>query len=159
VVGGRISKPFLERAESLVFADGMPAEVVNVLLLHTLQSKNMELPRTYIETIRDSWKAKQISTVDEAIRIIIDRAETRNQAIEKAKKPKREGETPVTRKGGRSVLQDKLPASVQRQMEREQEQEKTGKTADNDTKAKSWTVDDDPELKAMLDSLRKRQRG
>lgn len=159
VVGGRVSKPFLERAESLIFSDSMPAEVVNVLLLHTLQSKNMELPRTYIETIRDSWKAKQVSTVDEAVRIIMERAESRSQAMEKAKKPKREGEQAVTRRSGRSVLQDKLPASVQRQLEREQEQEKTGKGSDKDTGEKGKTVMDDPELKALLDSLRKRQRG
>jgi replication initiation and membrane attachment protein len=156
VVGGRISKAFLERAEGLLFSDGLPAEVVNVLLLHTLQSKNMELPRSYIETIRDSWKAKQITTVDEAVRLILERADARNQAAEKAKKPKKEGETAV-RKNGRAVLQDKLPASVQRQLEREQGQ--SGKTAEKDAEGKSKTVMDDPELKALLDSLRKRQRG
>ncbi|MDN8793426.1 DnaD domain protein, partial [Staphylococcus aureus] len=70
VVGGRVSKVYLERAETLVFADGMSPEVVNALLLHTLASMQMELPKAYMETIRDSWKAKRIATVDEAVKQI-----------------------------------------------------------------------------------------
>ncbi|GAA4712342.1 replication initiation and membrane attachment family protein [Brevibacillus fulvus] len=156
VVGGRISRPFLERAEALIFTDGMPAEVVNVLLLHTLQSKNMELPRNYIETVRDSWKAKQISTVDEAIKLIMDRAAARNQAVERTEKSKKPAEFFPRRAGKPAVMQDKLPASIQRQLEREQDK---GEAPERPIDEKGKTVMDDPELKALLEQLRRRQKG
>ncbi|MFY0542953.1 replication initiation and membrane attachment family protein [Brevibacillus sp. H7] len=147
VVGGRVSKAFLDRAESLLFADGLPAEVVNVLLLHTLHSSQMELPKAYLETIRDSWKAKRISTVDEAMRQIMERADARNQAAEKAKRAKKETDGAV-RRGGRSILQDKLPASVQRQLEKEKQQAE-------EKQKETRLIQDDPELKALLDALRR----
>ncbi len=149
IVGGRVSKAFLERAESLLFTDGLPSEVVNVLLLHTLNTSQMELPKAYLETIRDSWKAKRISTVDEAIRQIMDRAEARTQAAEKAKRTKKETDSPV-RRGGRSLIQDKLPASVQRQLEKEGQP-----LAESKTKS----IEDFPELQQMLESLRKNKKG
>jgi replication initiation and membrane attachment protein len=149
VVGGRVSKAFLERAESLLFTDGLPSEVVNVLLLHTLHSSQMELPKAYLETIRDSWKAKRISTVDEAVRQIIERADARNQAAERAKRPKKETDGPI-RRGGRTILQDKLPASVQRQLEKE------GQPL---VESKTKSIEDFPELQQMLESLRKKKKG
>jgi replication initiation and membrane attachment protein len=157
VVGGKLSKPFVDRAESLVFGDGLATEVVNALLLHTLQSQNMELPKSYLETIRDTWKAKRITTVDEAVRQILERA----QGLEKARKPKKEAETPL-RRNGRTVMKDKLPESVQWQLERELEQEKAQPAASaqtKETRPRTRTVLDDPELKALLDSLRQRQKG
>ncbi|XOS90637.1 DnaD domain protein [Brevibacillus laterosporus] len=126
-VGGRISRAYLERAESLVFGDSMPAEVVNALLLYAMRETKMELPKAYVETIRDSWKAKAISTVDEAVRVILERAEAKNQAMEN-----QTAQSPVgSSKGGlssnrgrrsnsRALLQDKLPAAVQRQLDREE---------------------------------------
>jgi replication initiation and membrane attachment protein len=147
VVGGRVSKVFLERAESLLFGDGLSSEVVNALLLHTLHNMQMELPKAYLETIRDSWKAKQITTVEEAVRQIMERADARAQAAEKTKRPKKETDGGV-RRGGRAVLQDKLPASVQRQLELEKQQAK-------DRQDKTRHIEDDPELKALLDALRR----
>ncbi|MGG1657953.1 replication initiation and membrane attachment family protein [Brevibacillus sp. NRS-1366] len=148
VVGGRVSKVFLERAETLVFADGLQAEVVNALILHTLASMQMELPKAYMETIRDSWKAKRIATVDEAVKQILERADQRAQTQEKAKGSKKES-SPV-RRNGRAILQDKLPASVEWQ----REQEKNGEPS-----AKGKLISDDPELSKMLESLRKKQKG
>lgn len=148
VVGGRVSKVFLERAETLVFTDGMQPEVVNALLFHTLASMQMELPKAYMETIRDSWKAKRIGTVDEAVKQILERADQRAQSAEKAKSAKKD--TGVVRKGGKVVLQDKLPASVEWQ----REQEKSGQLA-----AKGKLISDDPELSKMLETLRKNQKG
>lgn len=153
VVGGKLSKPFVERAESLIFADGMSAEVANALLLHTLHGQQMELPKSYLETIRDTWKAKQIGTVDEAIRQILERAETRGQTAEKTRKPKKDGES-YPRRNTRNVLQDKLPESVQRQLEREKE-----KPVSDAGETKKQTVMDDPELKALLETMRNRQKG
>jgi len=149
VVGGRVSRVFLERAENLVFGDGLTVEVANALLLHTLQSMQMELPKAYMETIRDSWKAKRITTVDEAVRQILERADQRAQHTEKAKRPKRETDTAV-RRSGRPILQDKLPASVEWQLSQEREPQET---------VKGQSIQDDPELKTMLESLRRRQRG
>ncbi|HZG16330.1 MAG TPA: DnaD domain protein [Candidatus Bathyarchaeia archaeon] len=154
VVGGKLSKPFVDRAESLIFADSMSAEVVNALLLHTLHTQQMELPKSYLETIRDTWKAKQITTVEEAIKQILERAEARNQIVEKASKTKKTGESAYPRKNGRNVMQDKLPESVQRQLEREKE-----KPAADTGEAKKQTVMDDPELKALLESMRNGQKG
>ncbi|QQE73513.1 DnaD domain protein [Brevibacillus composti] len=153
VVGGRVSKVFLERAETLVFHDGMTSEVVNALLLHTLSSMQMELPKAYLETIRDSWKAKRIATVDEAVRQILDRAEQKAQHVEKTKTSKASKETPL-RRNGRAVLQDKLPASVEWQLSQEREP-RPQQEAPNQVK----TIEDDPELKKMLESLRKRKKG
>ncbi len=156
VVGGRINKTFLERAEALLFSDSLPMEVVNALLLHTLHSKAMELPKAYVETIRDSWKAKQITTVDDAIKLLVERNEAKQKAVEKTKAGKAEG-TPTTRKNSRTAVpQDKLPASVQRQMQREQEQEKAAATDINRQKRLARDV---PELQAMLESLRNPQKG
>jgi len=149
VVGGRVSRVFLERAENLVFGDGLTVEVANALLLHTLQSMQMELPKAYMETIRDSWKAKRITTVDEAVRQILERADQRAQHTEKAKRPKRETDTAV-RRSGRPILQDKLPASVEWQLSQEREPQEM---------VKGQSIQDDPELKTMLESLRRRQRG
>jgi replication initiation and membrane attachment protein len=147
VVGGRVSKVFLERAESLLFSDGLSSEVVNALLLHTLNSMQMELPKAYLETIRDSWKAKQITTVEEAVRQIMERADARAQAAEKAKRPKKETDGAV-RRSGRAILQDKLPASVQRQLEMEKQRAE-------EKREKGRLIQDDPELKALLDALRR----
>lgn len=149
VVGGRVSKVFLERAETLVFTDGMPAEVVNALLLHTLASSRMELPKAYMETIRDSWKAKRISTVDEAVKLILERGEERGQLAEKTKRAKKEPATPV-RRNGKAVLQDKLPASVEWQLA----QEKQGAEA-----KKGQSIQDFPDLQKRLATLRNRQKG
>lgn len=146
VVGGRISKVFLERAETLVFADGMQPDVVNALLLHTLASMQMELPKAYMETIRDSWKAKRIATVDEAVKQILERADQRAQTAEKAKTSKKES-TPV-RRNGRAILQDKLPASVEWQLS----QEKTTSDAE-----KKQSIQDFPDLQKRLETLRKRK--
>lgn len=132
-----------------MFGDGLTVEVANALLLHTLQSMQMELPKAYMETIRDSWKAKRITTVDEAVRQILERADQRAQHAEKAKRPKRETDTAV-RRGGRPILQDKLPASVEWQLSQEREPQET---------VKGQSIQDDPELKTMLESLRRRQRG
>ncbi|MFP3388570.1 replication initiation and membrane attachment family protein [Brevibacillus sp. SIMBA_040] len=148
VVGGRVSKVFLDRAETLVFADGLQPEVVNALILHTLSSMQMELPKAYMETIRDSWKAKRIATVDEAVKQILDRADQRAQTQEKAKGSKKES-APV-RRNGRAVLQDKLPASVEWQLAQES-------SANESTKGK--LISDDPELSKMLELLRKKQKG
>ncbi|MGM0711905.1 DnaD domain protein [Brevibacillus parabrevis] len=146
VVGGRVSKVYLERAETLVFADGMSAEVVNALLLHTLASMQMELPKAYMETIRDSWKAKRIATVDEAVKLIMERSEQRAQSAEKAKTAKKET-TPI-RRNGRAILQDKLPASVEWQMS----QEKAAPDV-----AKGQSIQDFPDLQKRLETLRKRK--
>ncbi|TQR38802.1 replication initiation and membrane attachment family protein [Brevibacillus brevis] len=146
VVGGRISKVFLERAETLVFADGMQPDVVNALLLHTLASMQMELPKAYMETIRDSWKAKRIATVDEAVKQILERADQRAQTAEKAKTSKKES-APV-RRNGRAILQDKLPASVEWQLS----QEKTTSDAE-----KKQSIQDFPDLQKRLETLRKRK--
>ncbi|GED28081.1 helicase DnaB [Brevibacillus agri] len=146
VVGGRVSKVYLERAETLVFADGMSPEVVNALLLHTLASMQMELPKAYMETIRDSWKAKRIATVDEAVKQIVERSEQRAQSGEKAKTAKKE-QTPV-RRNGRAILQDKLPASVEWQLS----QEKAAPDA-----SKGQSIQDFPELQKRLETLRKRK--
>ncbi|MBW5467958.1 transposase [Brevibacillus formosus] len=146
VVGGRISKVFLERAETLVFTDGMQPEVVNALLLHTLASMQMELPKAYMETIRDSWKAKRIATVDEAVKQILERADQRAQTAEKAKAGKKES-APV-RRNGRAILQDKLPASVEWQLS----QEKTTPDAE-----KKQSIQDFPDLQKRLETLRKRK--
>ncbi len=148
VVGGRVSKVFLERAETLVFSDGMQPEVVNALLVHTLSSMQMELPKAYMETIRDSWKAKRITTVDEAVKQILERADQRAQSAEKAKSPKKDAGT--VRRNGKAVLQDKLPASVEWQ----REQEKSGQPP-----SKGKLISDDPELSKLLESMRKKQRG
>lgn len=148
VVGGRVSKVFLERAETLVFTDGLPVEVVNALLLHTLASRQMELPKAYMETIRDSWRAKRIATVDEAVKQIMERNDQRVQAAEKAKSPKKEAGP--ARRNGRSVLQDKLPASVEWQMSQENIMQET---------AKGQSIQDFPDLQKRLETLRKRQRG
>lgn len=150
VVGGRVSKVYLERAETLVFSDGMQVEVVNALLVHTLASMQMELPKSYMETVRDSWKAKRIATVDEAVKQILERADQRVQSAEKAKSPKKEAGQ--ARRNGRAVLQDKLPASVEWQMEQERSgQEHSGK--------KGQSIQDFPDLQKRLETLRKRQRG
>jgi replication initiation and membrane attachment protein len=148
VVGGRVSKVFLDRAESLVFTDGMQPEVVNALLVHTLASMQMELPKAYMETIRDSWKAKRIATVEEAVKQIVERADQRAQSVEKAKAPRKD--TGAVRRNGKAVLQDKLPASVEWQ----REQEKSGQPA-----AKGKLISDDPELSKLLESMRKSQKG
>ncbi|WNC17664.1 DnaD domain protein [Brevibacillus brevis] len=148
VVGGRVSKVYLERAETLVFTDGMQPEVVNALLVHTLASMQMELPKAYMETIRDSWKAKRISTVDEAVKQIVERADQRAQTAEKAKSPKKE--TGAARRGGKAVLQDKLPASVEWQMAQ------AGKAEEQE---KRQSIQDFPDLQKRLETLRKRQRG
>lgn len=163
VVGGRISKAYLERAENLVMGDGLPTEVVNVMLLHTLQSKQMELPKAYLETIRDTWKAKQITTVDEAVRLLLERADARQQAVEKAARPASKGSQGTTRRGGKAIPADKLPESVQRQLEQEKAKENAKDTAKPGAgaagkPAERQTVMDDPELKALLESLRKRQK-
>ncbi|WP_421616948.1 replication initiation and membrane attachment family protein [Brevibacillus sp. TJ4] len=153
VVGGRISKVFLERAETLVFTDGMQVEVVNALLLHTLASSQMELPKAYMETIRDSWKAKRISTVDEAVKLIVERGEQRSQQSgkpgEKPARAKKETSSAV-RRNGRAVLEDKLPASVEWQMS----QEKQGTEA-----KKGQSIQDFPDLQKRLATLRNRQKG
>jgi replication initiation and membrane attachment protein len=148
VVGGRVSKVFLERAESLVFTDGMQVEVVNALLIHTLASMQMELPKAYMETIRDSWKAKRIATVDEAVKQIVERAEQREQVVEKTKRPKKE--TSPVRRNGRAVLEDKLPASVAWQMSQENQptEEKKGQS-----------IQDYPDLQKRLATLRNRKKG
>ncbi|UFJ41552.1 DnaD domain protein [Brevibacillus humidisoli] len=157
-VGGRVSKAFLERAEALVFTDGLSPEVANVLLLHALRETQMELPRSYLETVRDSWKAKQISTVDEAVQVILERTEAKQQAQEKAKN--RKESTTASRRGGRSVPQDKLPASVQRQMEREQEREKAAQSETTPIEQEEeLSVMDIPELRALLESIPKSQKG
>lgn len=158
VVGGRVSKVFLERAESLLFNDGMTVEVVNALLLHTLSSMQMELPKAYMETIRDSWKAKRISTVDEAVRQILERADQKAQHAEKTRQTKTGKDTPV-RRNGRAVLQDKLPASVEWQLSQEQQREQSDQETPQAKPERVKTIEDDPELKKMLESLRKRQRG
>jgi replication initiation and membrane attachment protein len=101
-----------------------------------------------METIRDSWKAKRITTVDEAVKQILERADQRAQSVERAKSPKKE--SAAVRKNGKAVLQDKLPASVEWQ----REQEKSGQPA-----AKGKLISDDPELSKMLETLRKNQRG
>lgn len=148
VVGGRVSKVFLERAETLVFTDGMQAEVVNALLLHTLASMQMELPKSYMETIRDSWKAKRIATVDEAVKQILERAEQREQVAEKEKQPRKT--SAPARRNNRAVLEDKLPASVEWQMAQEK-QAAEGK--------KGQSIQDFPELQEMLQNLRSKQKG
>jgi len=148
VVGGRVSKVFLERAETLVFTDGMQAEVVNALLLHTLASMQMELPKSYMETIRDSWKAKRIATVDEAVKQILERAEQREQVAEKEKQPRKT--SAPGRRNNRAVLEDKLPASVEWQMAQEK-QATEGK--------KGQSIQDFPELQEMLQNLRSKQKG
>lgn len=148
VVGGRVSKVFLERAESLVFTDGMQPEVVNALLFHTLASMQMELPKTYMETIRDSWKAKRIGTVDEAVKQIVERAEQRVHVVDKTKRPKKES-APV-RRNGRAVLEDKLPASVEWQMSQESQASEA---------KKGQSIQDYPELQKRLAMLRNRQKG
>jgi len=132
---------------------------VNVLLLHALRETQMELPRSYLETIRDSWKAKQISTVDEAVQVILERTEAKKQAQENAKARKKP--TAALQRGGRPVLQDKLPASVQRQMEREQAQEQAakGKESASSGQETSWKLIDDPEFRELLDSFPNQQRG
>lgn len=149
VVGGRISKAYLERAEGLVFADGLPSEVANALLLYALRETRLELPRSFVETVRDSWKAKQIRTVDEAVATILEREAGRTEKPRPTtrKEPSAAG---GNRRNGRPVLQDKLPASVIRQLEREQ-------SADSDPQPartrKRKTIMDDPELKALYESL------
>ena len=149
VVGGRISKVFLERAEALVFADGLPAEVANALLLHTLASSQMELPKAYLETIRDSWKAKRISTVDEAVKLILERGEQRSQVTERTDRPKKESAAPV-RRNGKAVMQDKLPASVEWQLSQEKQGTET---------RKKYSIQDFPDLQNRLASLQSRQKG
>ncbi|MGD8188458.1 DnaD domain protein [Brevibacillus ginsengisoli] len=156
-IGGRINKTYLERAESLIFTDRLSPEVVNALLLYALKETKMELPKSYVETVRDSWKAKQISTVDDAVKVILERSEAKTQAQEKTKTAKRET-VPATRKTGRGILQDKLPASIERQLKREQETESTETVQDTNKKPKK-TVMDDPELRALLESLRKSPGG
>lgn len=151
VVGGRVSKVFLDRAETLVFADGLQPEVVNALILHTLASMQMELPKAYMETIRDSWKAKRIATVDEAVKQILDRADQRAQTQEKAKGSKKESAS--ARRNGRAVLQDKLPASVEWQLAQESSANSTNESS------KGKLISDDPELSKMLEMLRKKQKG
>ncbi|MBO8163720.1 MAG: DnaD domain protein [Brevibacillus sp.] len=155
-VGGRVSKAYLERAESLLFSDGLPTEVVNALLLHALRETQMELPRSYLETVRDSWKAKQISTVDEAVRVILERTEARQQAQAKAKSKKEQPSGFL--RGGRPLLTDKLPASVQRQLERERQQAER-QDVQQSAEEKKRKVMDDPELRALLESFPKPQRG
>jgi len=151
VVGGRISKVFLERAEALVFSDGLPSEVANALLLHTLASSQMELPKAYLETIRDSWKAKRISTVDEAVKLILEREEQRGKMTEKTIRPKREAPAPApARRNGKAVLEDKLPASVEWQLSQEKQQKET---------RKKYSIQDFPELQNRLASLQNRQKG
>jgi replication initiation and membrane attachment protein len=153
VVGGRVSKVFLERAETLVFTDGMQAEVVNALLLHTLASSQMELPKAYMETIRDSWKAKRITTVDEAVKLIVERGEQRSQQSgkqsEKQARTKKETSTTV-RRNGKAVLEDKLPASVEWQMS----QEKQGTEA-----SKGQSIQDFPDLQKRLATMRNKRKG
>jgi replication initiation and membrane attachment protein len=149
VVGGRVSKVFLERAETLVFTDGMQAEVVNALLVHTLSSMQMELPKAYMETIRDSWKAKRIATVDEAVKQILERADQRAQTAENTKSTKK-APSPV-RRNGRAILEDKLPASVEWQRAQE--------NVPSQQASKRKLISDDPELSKMLESLRKKQKG
>ncbi|MFF0828702.1 topoisomerase DNA-binding C4 zinc finger domain-containing protein [Brevibacillus sp. NPDC003359] len=78
IIGARLSKVFLDRVESLFFDSGLKYEVVNVLLWHTLKSMNFELPRAYIETIRDSWIAKNIQTAEAAIQQITEKEELKN---------------------------------------------------------------------------------
>ncbi|QIC07764.1 transposase [Brevibacillus sp. 7WMA2] len=164
-VGGRISRAFLERAESLVFTDSMPSEVVNALLLYAMRETKMELPKAYVETIRDSWKAKAISTVEEAVRVILERAEAKNQAMENQTVQS----LAASQKGGlssnrgrrsnsRALLQDKLPAAVQRQLDREE-----AEAVDTDRKKRvkqvKKTIMDDPELKELYESLRQPMKG
>lgn len=156
-IGGRINKAYLERAEALVFTDGLTSEVVNALLLYSLKETNMELPKAYIETVRDSWKGKQISTVDDAVKVILERSEAKIQAGEKAKPAKREAAAPASRKSARGILEDKLPASIERQLKREQEAEPAEGTEGKSKKKK--TVMDDPELRALFESLRKGEGG
>ncbi|MGE5704301.1 MAG: DnaD domain protein, partial [Clostridia bacterium] len=155
VVGGRVNKTFAERAEALVFTDGLTPEVVNALLLHSLRSTQMELPKTYVETVRDSWKAQQITTVEGAVKHLLERAEAQGKASPEVKKTKRET---TNRRGTRTIPQDKLPASVQRQLEREQTQEKAENVPKQAKQAKK-TVKDVPELHALLQSLRNREKG
>lgn len=156
VVGGRINKTFVERAEALVFTDGLTTEVANALLLHTLRSTQMELPKAYVETIRDSWKAQQITTVEIAVKLLLERTEAQSKAVEQTKQPKRESAAGSGSRRTKAIPQDKLPASVQRQLQRELEQEK-GDAPDSDKARK--TVRDVPELDALLQSLRNRERG
>lgn len=155
VVGGRINKTFVERAETLVFSDGLTAEVANALLLHTMRSTQMELPKAYVETIRDSWKAQQITTVEAAVKVLQERTEAQTKAVEQAKQPaKRETAVGTGNRRTKAIPQDKLPASVQRQLQREQENAET-----TDSAKTKKTVKDVPEINALLQSLRNRERG
>ncbi|WP_232698946.1 DnaD domain protein [Brevibacillus daliensis] len=170
VIGGRISRAYLDRAETLVFTEELPYEVVNALLMYALRETKMELPKAYIETIRDSWKAKGISTVDEAVRVILERAEARSQAQEKSAaasasngKNTNSNSTGYQQrrgKNGRAILQDKLPASVQRQLDREQAETEaqTGATSSGSNEKRS-TIMDDPELRELYESLRNPKKG
>ncbi|MGC5324255.1 DnaD domain protein [Brevibacillus sp. SYSU BS000544] len=165
-IGGRINKAYLERAESLVFQDFLSPEVVNALLIYALRETKMELPKAYVETVRDSWKAKQISTVDDAVKVILERSEARKEAIEKAQEKSQEkaktgkrDTASAGRKSGRGVIEDKLPASVERQLKREQEKEADKAESTSPPGKKRKTVMDDPELRAMLESLRNSEGG
>lgn len=154
VVGGRVNKTFVERAEALVFTEGLTAEVANALLLHTMRSTQMELPKAYVETIRDSWKAKQITTVEQAVKLLLERTEAQSKAMEQTKQTRRETAAASGNRRAKAIPQDKLPASVQRQLQQELEQEKGDATVPAQTKK---TVRDIPELNALLQSLRNRE--
>jgi|GEM_PF-620122 len=157
-----VSKSHVARAEGLLFTDGLSQEVVNALLLLTLRETNMELPDTYIKSVRDNWKAKQVTTAEDAVRVVLERSEARSQAADKQKTGAKDtGTAPALRRGKRNIMQDKLPASVLRQLEREQELEKDeastpASAAATETKG---TLVDDPELKDLFEALRKSQKG
>lgn len=90
----------------------------------------------YITAILNNWYEKGIKTIEQ---VHLEQAEFER---------KKEQKQPRT---GRNALVDKLPESVQRQLEREQQGKKET--------APPTTVMDDPELKAMLDGLRDVQAG
>ncbi|WP_139491679.1 DnaD domain protein [Brevibacillus dissolubilis] len=161
--GGRIGKVNVERAETLFFASGLTPEVVNALLLNTLRDTNMELPKAYIETVRDNWKAKKVSTVDEAVQVILERAEAKQQAAAQSAPAAMSAsgssaKTPRRGKGNRFVIEDELPMAVKRQMELEKEEEALKESGQHIEKPKK-TVMDDPELKALYESLMKSRKG
>ncbi|QOS97418.1 DnaD domain protein [Brevibacterium sp. JNUCC-42] len=164
-VGGRISRAYLDRAETLVFGDAMPAEVVNALLLYAMRETKMELPKAYVETIRDSWKAKAISTAEEAVKVILERAESKSQAMENQNGQSSAGSTKGglspnrnRRSNSRALLQDKLPAAVQRQLDREEAEAVETNQKKRVRQAKK-TIMDDPELKELYESLRQPKKG
>ncbi|MGO0058614.1 helix-turn-helix domain-containing protein [Brevibacillus fluminis] len=102
-----------------------------------------------VELVKEALRRSEKKSVAYAISILNGWNKEKINTFEQLQTQKTRGSW---KKGNVRLLSDKLPASVQRQLQREQE-----KTEPN-TATSRKTVLDDPELKRYLDAMRARQQ-